>query len=84
MDTNDYEDDTPPIPPALVAWLDTLFPEVMPSKFIPVEGLWQMIGSRGVVVFLKQKLLEQQDTHVQPATSHSFSSDTPTGPFSSP
>ena len=54
----------PPLDPALVEWLDQIYPERSPRRGTPVETLWFEAGAREVVRNLITELERQQTIHV--------------------
>lgn len=64
----------PPLDPALVKWLDKVYPERSPRRGTSVEDIWFDSGAREVVRNLIIELERQQAINVPPETPQDTSS----------
>lgn len=58
-------DSFPPLSSELIAALETVFPDRCPDASTPDRQVWIDAGAAGVVRFLRHKLEEQNENHLQ-------------------
>lgn len=61
MTDPDYDKPLPPLDPALMRELDTLFPVRYPPLDAPIRDMYYLMGQRSVVDFLIEKQKQQEE-----------------------